>query len=262
MFDHLSRQCKFSLVKSLSRVQLCNPMDCSTPGFPVQHQLLELAQIHIHWVGDASNHLFLYHSFLLLPSIHPSIRIFSMSQFFTSDGQSIEASASASVLPMNIQDWFPLLVCSFCSPRDSRESYPTQQFKAINYLVLSFLYGPTLTSIHDYWKNHSSDNMAQSILDIQENKSWIFSGRTDDEAEAAILWPPDVKNWLKRPWCWERLKVGGEGDDRGWDGWMASPTQWTWVWASPGSWWWTGRPGVPKSMGSQRARHNRLTEQQ
>ena len=57
---------------------------------------------------------------------------------------------------------------------------------------------------------------------------------------------------LKRPWCWERLKAGGEGDDRGWDGWMASPTQWTGVRVNSGSWWWTGRPGVLQSMGSQR----------
>ena len=56
---------------------------------------------------------------------------------------------------------------------------------------------------------------------------------------------------LKRPWCWERLKAGGEGGDRGWDGWMAPPTQWTWVWASSRSWWWTGKPGVLQSMESQ-----------
>ena len=56
---------------------------------------------------------------------------------------------------------------------------------------------------------------------------------------------------LKRPWCWERLKAGGEGNDRGWDGWMASPTQWTLVWAGSRSWWWTGRPGMLQSMGSQ-----------
>ena len=65
----------------------------------------------------------------------------------------------------------------------------------------------------------------------KENQLWIFTGRSD--AEAPILWPPDVTHW-KRPWCWERLKAGGEGDDRGWDGWMASPTQWTWVWANSG----------------------------
>ena len=56
---------------------------------------------------------------------------------------------------------------------------------------------------------------------------------------------------LKRPWCWERLRAEGEGDDRGWDGWMASPTQWTWVWVDSGSWWWTGRPGVLLFMGLQ-----------
>ena len=61
---------------------------------------------------------------------------------------------------------------------------------------------------------------------------------------------------LKRPWCWERLKVGGEGDDREWDDWMASPTQWTWVWVNSRSWWWTGKPGVLQSMGSHRVRHS------
>ena len=77
-----------------------------------------------------------------------------------------------------------------------------------------------------------------SLLDCKEvkpvhpkgNQSWIFIGRTDDEAEAPVLWPPNRKNWLwKIPWCWERLKAGGEGGNRGWDGWMASPTQWTWI---------------------------------
>ena len=66
----------------------------------------------------------------------------------------------------------------------------------------------------------------------------------------------EVTHW-KRPWCWERLKA--EGDDRGWDGWMLSPTQWTWVWASSGSWWWTGKPGVLQSVGSKRVRHDWVT---
>ena len=65
---------------------------------------------------------------------------------------------------------------------------------------------------------------------------------------------------LKRPWCWERLKAGGEGDNRGWDGWMASPTRWAWVWVNSRSWWWTGRPGVLQSLGLQRVRHNWATE--
>ena len=64
-------------------------------------------------------------------------------------------------------------------------------------------------------------------------------------------WCEESTPW-KRPWCWERLKVEGEGDDRGWDGWMASPTWWIWVWASSGSWWWTGRPAMLQSMRLQR----------
>ena len=98
----------------------------------------------------------------------------------------------------------------------------------------------------------------ESLLDCKEikpvnpkgNQSSIFIGSTDVEAETPILWPPDVKELIhwKKPWCWERLRAE-EGDDRGWDGWMASPTQRTWVWASSGRWWWTGRPGVLQSMG-------------
>ena len=65
---------------------------------------------------------------------------------------------------------------------------------------------------------------------------------------------------LKRPWCWERLRARGEDDDRGWDGWMASPTQWTWVWVNSRSWWWTGWPGVLRFMVSQRVGHDWATE--
>ena len=71
-----------------------------------------------------------------------------------------------------------------------------------------------------------------------------------------VLYPA----WYFTPWCCERLKAGGKGDDRGWDGWMASLTQWTWVWVISGSWWWTGKPGVLQSMGSQRIGHDRATE--
>ena len=72
-------------------------------------------------------------------------------------------------------------------------------------------------------------------------------------------WCKELTHLLKRPWCWERLRAGGEGDDRGWDGWMASPTQWTWVWVDSRSWWWTGRPGVLWFMGSQRVGHDWVT---
>ena len=69
-----------------------------------------------------------------------------------------------------------------------------------------------------------------------------------------------IKGHLKRPWCWGRLRAGGEGDNRGWDGLMISPIQWTWVWVNSGSWWWTGRPSMLWFMGLQRVRHTRATE--
>ena len=69
----------------------------------------------------------------------------------------------------------------------------------------------------------------------------------------------ELTHW-KRPWCWEGSGAGGEGDDRWWDGWMASPTLWTWVWVDSRSWWWTGRPGVLRFMGSRRVRHDWATE--
>ena len=113
----------------------------------------------------------------------------------------------------------------------------------------------------------------ESPLDCKEiqlvnpngNKSWIFIGRTDAETETPILWPPDAKNGLiwKDPDAGEDLRrttEGTEGDDRGQDGWMASPTQWTWVWASSGSWWWTGKPGVLQSMGLQRVWRDWVSE--
>ena len=90
----------------------------------------------------------------------------------------------------------------------------------------------------------------------QGDQSWMFFGRTDPEAETPILWPPhaELTHW-KRPWCWEGLGAG-EGDDRGRDGWMVSPTRWTWLWVNSGSWWWTGRPGVLWFTGSQRVGHD------
>ena len=93
------------------------------------------------------------------------------------------------------------------------------------------------------------------------NQSWIFIGRTDIEAGARILWPPDVKNWLTGKTLMPgKLKAGGEGDNKGWDDWMASLTQWTWVWARSGIWWWTGKYGMLQSMRSKRVGHNWVTE--
>ena len=93
------------------------------------------------------------------------------------------------------------------------------------------------------------------------DQPWVFFGRTDAKVETTVLWPPHVKSWLiGKDWCWEGLGAGGEGDYRGWDGCMASPTQWTWLWVNSGSWWWTGRPGVLRFMGSQRVGHDWATE--
>ena len=102
------------------------------------------------------------------------------------------------------------------------------------------------------------DGMEIKPVNPKGNQAWIFIERTDAKAETPILWPPDAKIW-PWPWRWERLKAGREGNDRGWDGWMASPTQWTWVWASSRSWWRIGKPGMLQSMGSQRVEHDWVT---
>ena len=108
----------------------------------------------------------------------------------------------------------------------------------------------------------------QSPLDCKEiqpvhpkDQSWVFIGRTDAEAEAPILWPLDAKNWLtggdpNAGKDWRREEKGMTG----WDGWMASLTQWTGVWVNSGSWWWTGKPGMLQSMGSQRIGHDWAAE--
>ena len=130
---------------------LCDPMACSTPGFPVLHHLPELAETHPIKSVMPSNHLILCLPLLLLPSVFPSIKIFS-SKLALHIRWSKHWSFSFSISPpMNIQGWFP------CSPRDSQESSPAPQFENINSLALSLLCGPTLTSIRVYWKNQSFD---------------------------------------------------------------------------------------------------------
>ena len=133
---------RFSSVAQ-SCLTLCDSMDCIMPGFPVIHQLPELTRTHVHWVSDA-----IQPSHPLSSPSPPTFSLsqhqglFPLSQFFPSGGQSIGVSASASVLPVQ---------------GTLRSLSPTPQFKSINSSALSFLYSPTLTSIHDYWKNHSFD---------------------------------------------------------------------------------------------------------
>ena len=103
------------------------------------------------------------------------------------------------------------------------------------------------------WTARSSNQSILTVLGVHW-KDWCWSWNSDTLA----TWCKVPTHW-KRPWCWKRLNVG-EGDNRGYDGWMVSPTWWTWVWVNSGSWWWMGRPGVLQSMGSWGVRHDWVTE--
>ena len=153
---------EFILISSVTQScpTLCNTIDCSTPDFPGHHQLQEFKLMSTESVipSNISSSVVPFSSCLLS---FPASRSFLMSQFFTSSGQSVRVPPSASVPPMNtrtglLQDG---LVGSPCSPRDSQEHSLTPQFKSISSLALSFLQSPTLTFIHDYWKNHSFDQI-------------------------------------------------------------------------------------------------------
>ena len=100
----------------------------------------------------------------------------------------------------------------------------------------------------------TSPSWRRSVLGVHW-RDWCWSWNSSTLATSR----EELTHW-KRPWCWEGLGAGGEGDDRGWDGWMASLTRWMWVWVNSGSWWWTGRPGVLRFMGSQRVRHDWVTD--
>ena len=150
---------------------------------------------------------------------------FLMIHLFTSGGQSIGVSASALVFLVNIQDWFP-------SGWTGWFSLPSKGLSRVfsNQSILKeIIPGCSLEGL---------------MLKLKLQYFGHLMRRADS---------------LKRPWRWERLKAGG-GDDRGWDGWMASLTQWTRVWVSSGSWWWTGKPRMLQSMGLQRVGHDWATE--
>ena len=154
-----------SVIQSCS--SLCDPMDCSTPGFPVHQQLSELAQTHVHWVSDtiqpshplSSNHLIICCLLLFLPSIFPRIRVFSNEsvlrirrpKYWRFSFNISPSNEYLELISSSIDCWI-----SVQSKRLSRVS-PTPHFKSIISSALSFLYSPTLTSIHDYWKNQSFD---------------------------------------------------------------------------------------------------------
>ena len=130
--------------------ELCDPMDFSTPDLPVLHYLPEFAQTHVHSVDNAIQPSSV--TLFSCPQSFPASGSIPVSQLFASGGQSIRVSASASVLPMDIQGWFPLRLTDLIL---QSKGLSAPQFENISSLVLSLLYGPTLTFIHDYWKNHS-----------------------------------------------------------------------------------------------------------
>ena len=142
-----------------SCLTLCDPKNCRMPGLPVWHQPPKSTQTHVHWVGDVIQPFILCHPLLLLPSIFPSIRVFSNESAFHNKWPKYW-SFSCNISPSNKHpgliafrmDWLDLLAV-----QGTLKSSPTPQFKTSNSSALSFLYSPILTSIHDHWKNHSLD---------------------------------------------------------------------------------------------------------
>ena len=191
-----NRQLLFSSVTQSCRT-LCDPMNCSTLGLLVHHQLLESTQPCplCQWCHPTISSSVI--RFSSCPQSFPASESFQMSQLFASGSQSFGVSASTSVLPMNTQNYSPLGWTGWISlsPRDSQESSQTPQFKSINSFMLSFLYSPTLTSIHNYWKNHSLDS---TDLCWQSNVSAFFNKLS----RLVITFLPRSKlliSWLQSP---------------------------------------------------------------
>ena len=145
---------------------LCNPMGCSMPGFPVLHYLPEFAQIHVHWCYPTLSSSAAPFSFCL--QFFPASGSFPMSQLFVSGGQSIAVSASASVIPMNIQGWFSLGLTGWISLQSKGLSRVFSSIRVWKYQFFSAQ--PSLWSgchiVHDYWKNQSFDNMDCQQSDV------------------------------------------------------------------------------------------------
>ena len=140
---------------------LCDPMDCSTPGFPVLHQLQELAQTYVYWVSEAIQPSHPVIPFSSSLQSFPASGSFPLRRNFESGGQSIGVSASVSIPSMHIQDWFPSELTDLLSllSKGLSRVFSNTKLKHISSLVVSLIYGPTLTSMHDNWKNHRFDYM-------------------------------------------------------------------------------------------------------
>ena len=139
------------------------------------------------------------------------------------------------------QWWYPTISSSVIPFSSSFQSFPASGSFPMSQL---FSAGGQSTGI----------SASTSVLPMN-TQDWFHLGWTGWISSSLATWCKELTH-LKRPWCWERVRAGGEGDDRGWDGWIPLPTQWTWVWVNSESWWWTGRPGILQFMGSQRVGHD------
>ena len=258
-----------------SRPTPWDPMDCSMPGLPVHHQLLEVTQTHVHWVDDATQPSH--------PLSSPSPPTFNLSQhqalfkwvssshhFSYRINQSEQISKpkwiSALVWSSGAKNWNTedgdcsheikrhlllarkamMKVNSILKSRDITLPIKVQMVKAmilpaVMYRCESWIMKKAESQWIDvfklcYWRTLESPLGSTEIKPVNPkgNQPWIFIGKTDAEAGGSnplAIWCEEPTH-LKRPWCWERLKAGQEEGDGGWDGWMASLTQWTWVWAN------------------------------
>ena len=240
---------QFSSVQSLSHVQLF-----ATPWTAAHQASLSItnSQSLLKLMSVESvmpfNHLILCRPLLLPPSIFPSIRVFS----------------NKSVLHMR---WPKYWTFSFSiSPSNKYSGLISFRMDWLDLLAVQ----GTLKSLLQHHSSKASILQQSAFFTVQLSHLYMTTGKTIPLMRRTFVgkvmsllfnmlsWYEELTH-LKRPWCWEKLKAG-EGDDREWDGWMASPTQWTWVWVNFGSWWWTGRPGVLQFMGSQRVGHDWATE--
>ena len=277
-----------SAVHSLSHVQLfVTPWTAARQAsLSITNSQSSLKPMSINLVMP-SNHLILCHP-LLLPPIPPSIRVFSNESTlhmrwpkYWSFSFSISPSKENPGLisfRMVLESWAKHFFFSKCLLIPGLLALFWLSYLLFWYSVVWAIQWSCMDVRVGLWRKLSAEELMflncgaertlASPLNCKEiqpvhpkgDQSWVFIGRTDAKAESPILWPSHVKSWLiGKDWGWEGLRAGGEGDNRGWDGWMISLTRWTWVWVNSRSWWWTGRPGMLQFMGSQRVGHDWAT---
>ena len=215
------------------------PMNCNKPGFLIHHQLPELAQTHVIKLVMPSNHLILFHPLIFLPSIFPSIRVFSSESALHIRWPKYW-SFSFSISPSNEYSGliFPVVMygCESWTTKKA-ENWRTDAFELWFWKRLLRVPWTARKSNQSILKEISPENSLEGLLlKLKLQYFGHLMRRTDSLEKTLMLGKSEGRR---------------RRDDRGWDGWMASPTRWTWVWVNSGSWWWTGRPGVLQSMGSQ-----------